>query len=156
MCTPVLPKRAASAMRILVVEDMPEISDIIAEILTDGGHKVVRAEDAETGRTALLTGQYDAVICDVHLPNGSGLNVAEAALQEDTPVLLCTGDHLLADSLSHAGIPHLCKPFELTALTEWIDDMSASDQRRASVAAAYTGFAKLLMQMDRVDAFSGG
>jgi DNA-binding response OmpR family regulator len=139
-------------MRVLVIDDMPEVRDIIAVVLREEGHDVVAAGDAVAAARALAADWYDAVICDVYLPKGRGLDVADAAFRRGIPVLLCTGDHLFADTLNSVGIPHLRKPFALAEPTAWVEDMSSPDRQLAFVVAAQIGFARLRVQMGQAKA----
>ena len=62
-------------MRLLVVEDDPQLGAQIVQALTEAGHVVERAED---GRDALHLGEqenFDAVVLDLGLPGMDGLSV---------------------------------------------------------------------------------
>jgi hypothetical protein len=80
------------------------------------------------------------------------VDVADAAFRRGIPVLLCTGDHLFADTLNSVGIPHLRKPFGLSEPTAWVEDMSSLDRRLAFVVAAQIGFARLRVHMGQATA----
>src|SRR3954469_24460496 len=109
-------------MHIFVVDDRHDVCNIIATCLREEGHDVVEANDAEAAICSLPG--CDAVICDVRMPGSSGLNVAEACDRKNVPVLLCTGDLFAAEELAQLGVRHLAKPFPITALTTWLDELA--------------------------------
>jgi DNA-binding response OmpR family regulator len=65
--------------RLLVVDDLPEICEVIATYLRELGHDVVTANHGTAARRALELGGYDAFIVDLVLPGLSGLALAELA-----------------------------------------------------------------------------
>jgi DNA-binding response OmpR family regulator len=114
-------------MRILLVEDRPDIRELLATELRASGHCVEEAYDVKMALAALATlGCCDAVISDVVLPGGSGVEIAEAATNAGIPVLLCTGHPDAMMLLQARGIRHLRKPFPPSALVAWIDATSGS------------------------------
>jgi DNA-binding NtrC family response regulator len=121
------------AMRILVIEDIPYTRDIVTSFLKREGHDVVEAEDPEAAIRHLAG--CNAVICDVHKPNDGGLDVADLCDRLGVPVLLCTGDLSVAGGLPSSEVRHLIKPFPLTALTGWLNDIVSISQKEARQAA---------------------
>src|SRR5882757_3991235 len=65
-------------MRLLVVEDDPDLNRQLATALTDAGYVVDRAFDGEEGHYLGETEPYDAVILDIGLPKMDGISVIEA------------------------------------------------------------------------------
>ena len=64
-------------MRLLVVEDDPDLNRQLATALTDAGYVVDRAFDGEEGHYLGETEPYDAVILDIGLPKMDGISVIE-------------------------------------------------------------------------------
>ncbi len=62
-----------NAARILVVDDEPDIRQLIEEILRDEGYSVRSAESLATARLALAELTPDLLLLDVWLPDGDGL-----------------------------------------------------------------------------------
>jgi len=80
--------------RILLVEDDPDVRPLMEHIIVDHGYQVTTAESV-TVATALLSAQpFDLVICDVNLPDGSGLTVADQAIAAGIKTLVTTGHGL--------------------------------------------------------------
>jgi two-component system, OmpR family, response regulator len=65
-------------MRLLVVEDDPDLNRQLATALTEAGYVVDRAFDGEEGHYLGETEPYDAVILDIGLPKMDGISVLEA------------------------------------------------------------------------------
>ncbi len=65
-------------MRLLVIEDDPDLNRQLATALTDAGYVVDRAFDGEEGHYLGESEPYDAVILDIGLPKMDGISVLEA------------------------------------------------------------------------------
>ena len=72
------PDRRLSSLRLLVVEDDPDLNRQLTTALTDAGYVVDRAFDGEEGHYLGETEPYDAVILDIGLPKMDGISVLEA------------------------------------------------------------------------------
>ena len=66
--------------RVLVVEDDEPTRDILVRILGREGYRCTTASDVAEARKRLTAGPYDLIVCDVRLPDGSGLDLVAAAL----------------------------------------------------------------------------
>ncbi|NJO35831.1 MAG: response regulator transcription factor, partial [Rhodospirillales bacterium] len=64
-------------MRVLVVEDDPDLSRQLVTALTDAGYAVDSATDGEEGYFLGETEPYDVVVLDVGLPKMDGISVLE-------------------------------------------------------------------------------
>ena len=60
---------------VVVIEDTPEVGDLIQLVLEQAGVRVVRADDGEAGLAAIQAERPAAVVCDVLLPRLSGFEV---------------------------------------------------------------------------------
>jgi len=83
-------------MRVLVVDDDPDVIDYLSSFLEDEGFEVQAAGDSETARARLDGFRPDAILIDVMLPGKSGLDLL-VSLRRDrkwsgTPLVLVTGD----------------------------------------------------------------
>lgn len=79
-------------MRLLVVEDDPDLNRQLVESLADAGYAVDSAVDGEDGRYLGETEPYDAAVLDLGLPKLDGVSVLKAWRAEgrDFPVLILT------------------------------------------------------------------
>lgn len=105
-------------MRILLVEDDRLIGDGIKAGLTKMGFCVDWFTDGETGRSALYSAPYDAVVLDLTLPGLDGLQILREwrAQGRDEPVLILTARDALdqrVEGLRLGADDYLCKPFAL-------------------------------------------
>ena len=107
-------------MRILVVEDEPDLLSSLAGILREEGYAVDEAEDGESGLQKALWADYDAVILDVMLPGIDGFEVLERLrVRKRTPVLLLTARDQSTDrvrGLDSGADDYLPKPYDLPEL----------------------------------------
>jgi two-component system phosphate regulon response regulator PhoB len=103
---------------VLVVEDEPQIQELVAVNLEHFGHRVRRASSAEEAEAAIRAALPDVVVLDWMLPGESGLAFARR-LRSDTrtrelPILMLTARAMEQDKLSglEAGADdYLTKPF---------------------------------------------
>ena len=103
---------------VLVVEDEPQIQELVAVNLEHIGHKVLRAASAEEAEAAIRTALPDVLVLDWMLPGESGLAFARRLrLDErtrDLPILMLTARAMEQDKISglEAGADdYLTKPF---------------------------------------------
>lgn len=121
------PACVAWAMKILLVEDRPDTRELLALALRGGGYDVTEAYDVKTAVAALATPDCcEAVISDVGLPGGSGLEIAETAMRLGVPVLLCTGHPDAMMLLEARNIRYLRKPFVPSAMLDWLAEISST------------------------------
>ncbi len=105
-------------MRLLVIEDDPDLNRQLATALTDAGYVVDRAFDGEEGHYLGETEPYDAVILDIGLPKMDGISVLEAWRRAGRamPVLMLTARDRWSDKVQgfDAGADdYVAKPFHL-------------------------------------------
>ena len=110
-------------MRLLVIEDDPDLNRQLATALTDAGYVVDRAFDGEEGHYLGESEPYDAVILDIGLPKMNGYDVARCIRQSGwgrhTKVIATTGWGKEEDKrrAGEAGFDeHLTKPVDPVAL----------------------------------------
>jgi two-component system OmpR family response regulator len=107
-------------MRLLVVEDEPDLLNTIARALREEGYAVDTAEDGEEGLFKARECDYDAVVLDVMLPVMNGFDVVKKLREtKKTPVLMLTARGRINDRITglDAGADdYLPKPFDLNEL----------------------------------------
>ena len=106
---------------ILIVDDDPEVQDIVAEFLADFGHDVLRASGGLEAIT--LIGDHpdlDLVITDVRMPDISGIELAETATQQrpGLKIILISGYFVS----QQVGWRVLRKPFRMQELEQAVRD----------------------------------
>ncbi len=102
---------------ILLVDDDPEVREIVADILIDYGHRVLAA-DGGTSALRLLedTPEIELMITDVRMPDISGLELAARArrARDGIRIILISGYFLAQD----VGMRVLLKPFRMGDLQD--------------------------------------
>lgn len=108
-------------LEILVVDDQPEVVQVIRRGLEQEGHHVEHASSGEEGLEKIAAGSYDVVILDVMLPGLSGFDVARSIRDQGitTPILMLTQrdtERDIIQGLELGADAYLAKPFRLGEL----------------------------------------
>ena len=107
-------------MRLLVVEDEPDLRLAIVQALTEEGFAVDQAADGQAGLHKASVWDYDAVVLDLMLPIKSGWDVLTALRKlKATPVLILTARDAVNDrvrGLNGGADDYLIKPFSIVEL----------------------------------------
>jgi two-component system OmpR family response regulator len=108
-------------MRILLVEDEPDLQAGLAKALREEDYAVDTADDGEDGLYKAVENNYDVIILDVMLPKIDGWEVLKKirARAKRTPVLMLTARDRTADrvrGLDGGADDYLVKPFDLPEL----------------------------------------
>ncbi len=107
-------------MRVLVVEDEPDLRSAIVQALCEEGLAVDQAEEGRSGLHKALAWEYDAIVLDIMLPLMSGWEVLDALRKsKTTPVLILTARDATADrvrGLNGGADDYLIKPFSVLEL----------------------------------------
>ncbi len=86
---------AERTQHILVVDDEPDIRNILQDILQDEGYEVSLAENADKARSTFKEKQPDLVLLDIWMPNEDGISVLKSWVEKDqlgtTPVIMISG-----------------------------------------------------------------
>jgi signal transduction histidine kinase len=90
------PERTSHAIKcskILLVDDEPEVIDILGIMLQQLGHQVTGVTSGGEALSAFKKGVYELVITDLGMPDITGFDVAKAVkeIKPETPVMLITG-----------------------------------------------------------------
>ena len=106
---------------LLLIDDDSELCDLLSRWLSQEGFQVSACHDAHSARALLTQTSPDAVILDVMLPDGSGLELLRRwrRAQAGAPVLVITARSALQDRLGglDAGADdYLVKPFDIPEL----------------------------------------
>ena len=134
---------APRSRTILVVEDDPDVRELLTLVLGAEGHQVTAATDGAAGIDLVERGilKPDLVIADFNLPGGAdGMQVAarvRAASDRPVPVVILTGDiatQTLARIARHDCV-HLNKPVKLKNMMSVIEKLLAASAVQASASA---------------------
>ena len=108
-------------MKLLIVEDDRKIASFIEKGMREAGYSVDVCTDGRTGLEHARTGEYDAAIIDVMLPELDGLELIETLRREKnvTPVLILSAKQSVDDrikGLQTGGDDYMVKPFSFSEL----------------------------------------
>lgn len=109
-------QNSTNAMRLLVVEDEPDLLAGLARALRKQGYAVDAAADGEDGLFKATSTDYDAIVLDVMLPKLDGWEVLDRLRKtKATPVLMLTARDRTVDrvrGLDTGADDYLVKPFD--------------------------------------------
>ncbi len=117
---------SGAVLRILVVEDDPDLGEMLGELLHSQGHQVTTAPDGPRALECVARSMPDLVLADYNLPDGpNGLELAaaiRAAAGRALPVIILTGDISSATlrAVAQGGCALLSKPVGLPELRQAI------------------------------------
>jgi two-component system, OmpR family, response regulator len=143
---------AVAAGRVLIVDDEPYITDVLAAALRCEGFDI---EVAFTGSQALSmagAGEYDVIVLDVMLPDIEGIEVCRRLRTSDvdTPVLFLTARDATGDKVAGltVGDDYVTKPFSLDELVARIRAMLRRTRPEGREVDHRLRFADLTMDED--------
>lgn len=129
-------------MRILVVEDEPDIASGIEIALKRAGYAVEIRGDGESGEEAAMMNSYGAILLDWMLPKRDGHSVCRNLRSAGiaTPILMVTARDQISDRVSGLDVgadDYLVKPFSIEELLARIRAISRRESvQRARVLSA--------------------
>lgn len=108
-------------MKILIVEDEPELSDQLRLTLSNQRYMADIAEDGEAALDKLFDNLYDLILLDIMLPGIDGFEVLSEIRKTgiDTPVLMLTAKGEVEEKIKGLDLgadDYLAKPFSLAEL----------------------------------------
>lgn len=143
---PTFSSNSGAGMKILVVEDEPDLLRVLSQALRESGYAVDEAADGEEGLFKAKAWEYDAVILDLLLPKLNGWDVLQNLRKErKTPVLILTARDSVQDrvkGLDAGADDYLAKPFHLTEL---LARVRALIRRSAGLAVSEMQVGQLLI-----------
>jgi two-component system response regulator RpaA len=127
-------------MRVLVVDDEPDVLLLCRVNLEFAGHEVLEASNGERGVELALGERPDVIMLDVMLPHRDGFSVLEELVKDwrtrETPVILLTAKAQDADQLRgwRAGCTeYVTKPFSPQLLADTVNrvaEMTGDERQR--------------------------
>jgi DNA-binding response OmpR family regulator len=113
-------------MRLLVVEDEPDLAHAVQDHLRAQSHAVDMVATLEDATAAVSAIRYDLVLLDLQLPDGDGLSLVRGLRNRGsaTPVLIVTArDRIMerVEGLKAGADDYLVKPYDLEEMTARID-----------------------------------
>ena len=120
--------------RILIVEDEPELQELLCAYLQDAGYAAAVAGDGAAALDLFRAQSFDLVLLDIMLPDGSGLRILEELRRQRKPagvIIISARDSLddKVEGLELGADDYLPKPFHLAELSARIRSVVRRHQR---------------------------
>ena len=108
-------------IKLLVVEDDPNLGQILTEYLEIKGYAPVLCKDGEVGFETFREGKFDFCILDIMLPKKDGFSLAKEirAIDKNVPIVFLTAKSLKEDTIQGLQIgadDYITKPFSMEEL----------------------------------------
>ena len=122
-------QKTAKSLRILLVEDHSDTRRTLSRLLTHFGHQISVADNTESALKIMGSQEFDVVLSDIGLPDGSGYDViSEAKRKQPVKAVAITGFGTDEDIRrgKDAGFDfHLVKPIDFHELRSVLDEVGA-------------------------------
>jgi two-component system response regulator PilR (NtrC family) len=115
---------------ILLVEDDPDVRSVFGQVLLLAGYTVDVATTLQEARSFLETAHYDLVLTDGRLPDGTGIEVADDAVEQGSKALIVTGYSFMFPQCDLERHGFLQKPVRSAMLLRAIGDRLRPGQTR--------------------------
>ena len=144
-------------MELLVVDDEPQLSELMAEYLARCGYSATCAASADEALSLIKERHFSVLVSDITMPGTSGLELLRATknISPATKVILITGStsaRAALEALEHGAFAVLRKPFSLQELRKKIDE--AVKEGLSKSEAEGTRGAKTLNQAHQEESLS--
>ena len=123
-----------AVMKILIVEDEPSLREIMVQTLRREQYVVEQASDYASALEKIAGYDYDCILLDIMLPDGSGLRILEELRRQRKPagvIIISARDSLddKVEGLELGADDYLPKPFHLAELSARIRSVVRRHQR---------------------------
>jgi two-component system, OmpR family, response regulator VicR len=132
-----------SKAKLLVVEDDPNLGDILKEYLEMKGYEPTLCRDGEEGWNKFKKDKYDLCLLDIMMPKKDGFTLAKEIkkVQENLPILFLTAKNQKEDIIEGLKIgadDYLTKPFSMEELLLRITAILRRTQKSTEITALKT------------------
>jgi len=112
-------------VKVLIIEDEKELSEVISSYLTDAGYTCEQASNLERAVDKISIYEYDILLLDIGLPDGNGLDLINTIkqFQSKTGIIIVSAKNSLDDKitgLDYGADDYMTKPFQLSELNSRI------------------------------------
>ena len=120
---------SGKSLRILVVEDHTETLKALSRLLSHFGHEISTATDARSALGMVDSNEFDVVLCDIALPDGTGYDVVAEAKRKRALKAVALSAFAARDDIERgrkAGFDfHLVKPVDFHELRTVLGQIAA-------------------------------
>jgi DNA-binding response OmpR family regulator len=139
--------------RILVVEDDPNVYNLVSDVLEGEGFAPVTVQNASEARKQIKAGGFDLIVLDRSLPDGDGLELCTEIRRKPSlasvPILFLTAKDSVEDrvaGLRTGGDDYLTKPFDSAEMLARIEALLRRSGRLGQPEVLETGNLRLEME----------
>jgi CheY-like chemotaxis protein len=125
-----LTRDARQGRSALVVDDVPDVTEMLAVVLSHAGYSVVTAASAPAALKVARERHFDVIISDIGMPEMNGYQLAQEMRlmpgYETVPMVAVTGYSMFDDKekSTNAGFnAHMTKPIDPRALLDLIEQL---------------------------------
>ncbi len=138
-------------LRALVLDDEAQLTEILVKTLALENIDAIAANDVDQAIELLTQNQFDLVISDIYLPQKSGKDLFEYALQHfpELPFIFMTGNPNIdtaVDFLKKGAYDYLTKPFLIKELINKIHEVIQRSQKRKAEKSLVADLKRTLQQ----------
>ncbi|MGC2598816.1 MAG: response regulator [Nitrososphaeraceae archaeon] len=125
-------------MKLLIIDDTNDITDLFAKVLGTLGHEIVTSDNGIEGLDLMMKQKFDAILLDIAMPDFTGLDVIDKLIEtdkiRDSLIVLLTASSITdaeVKKLVKKGV-HSClrKPVKIEILLEKMDELNVAIQAR--------------------------
>ena len=147
-------------MRVLLIEDSPPTRELLVRSLSDDGITVTTATRMSTGLRAATVAEHDAIVLDLMLPDGDGLDLCRTLRANgiSTPILCLSARGDVSErvrGLNAGADDYLRKPFALVELRARLRSLvrrrRSTESRSLEIGALRIDFAARRLTRDGVE-----
>lgn len=126
--------------KILIVDDELGIREMLSDILTDEGHTVYTADNAEAARVFVLQDTYDLILLDIWMPDTDGITLLKEwgqRKQLHCPVIMMSGHGTIENAVEatrFGALSFLEKPISMQKLLSSVEHALIVGQRQNAFA----------------------
>jgi DNA-binding NtrC family response regulator len=129
-------------LKILLVDDEPDMRHVLGEVLRAEGHQVEAVPDGESALTSLRERPTDLAITDVRLPKIDGMTLLRRIRREHstTEVLVMTAFGSIGDAVTamkDSAVDYLLKPFDLERILSTVARIDERQRGRCTAPGAH-------------------
>ncbi|OGX06587.1 MAG: hypothetical protein A3G87_09275 [Omnitrophica bacterium RIFCSPLOWO2_12_FULL_50_11] len=111
--------------KILIIDDDPDVSDLLTARLETFGYEIVSAQNGADGCTKVREVNPELIFLDVTFPGESGVEILKklksempTGVQKIPVIMLTSSEHLEKDCAAAGAAGYITKPFDLYQLKE--------------------------------------
>lgn len=125
-------------MKLLIIDDTNDITDLFAKVLGTLGHEIVTSDNGIEGLDLMMKQKFDAILLDIAMPDFTGLDVIDKLIEtdkiRDSLIVILTASSITdaeVKKLVKKGV-HSClrKPVKIEILLEKMDELNVAIQAR--------------------------